>query len=107
MKTSEHGAEFRKMLSTYGKSESAEYPGLIIAHLAQNPSLMQYSGKIVLTADYGSAHSIPDTDGVYPTNVRSFSFLLGKVPGLNLLAGYIPGFLKVPYWLWHQASNKF
>jgi dehydrogenase/reductase SDR family protein 1 len=107
IQASEYSARFRKMLETYGKVESAEYAGLIIAHLAQNPSLMQYSGKIVTTADYGAAYSIPDTDGQYPSNMRSISFLVGQVPALNWLSGWIPGFLKIPYWLFHQASNKF
>ncbi|UJR31080.1 hypothetical protein I4U23_018589 [Adineta vaga] len=104
---SENGARFRKMLEKYGKPESAEYSGRIIAHLAQNPSLMQYSGKIVITADYGEAYNIVDTDGQPAANIRSFAYLVRQVPTLSWLAGWIPGFLKVPYWLFHQASNKF
>jgi len=107
IQASENNARFVKMLEKYGKSESAEYAGLIIAHLAQNPSLMQYSGRIVTTADYGTTYSIPDTDGTYPTNIRSFSYLVRQIPGLSWLSGWIPVFLKVPYWLLHQASNKF
>jgi len=95
------------MLETYGKTESTQYAGLIIAHLAQNPSLMQYSGKIVTTVDYGTSHSVTDTDGTYPANIRSISFLVGRIPSLSWLSDWIPGFLKVPYWLFHQASNKF
>jgi hypothetical protein len=45
--------------------------------------------------------------GQYPSNMRSISFLVGQVPALNWLSGWIPGFLKIPYWLFHQASNKF
>jgi hypothetical protein len=45
--------------------------------------------------------------GTYPTNMRSIGFLLGQVPGLSWLSGWIPGFLKIPFWLLHQASNKF
>jgi dehydrogenase/reductase SDR family protein 1 len=104
---SEKNAGFIKMLEKYGKSESPEYAGLIIAHLAQNPSLMQYSGKIVTTVDYGTTYGVADTDGTYPTNIRSLSFLVSKIPGLSWLAGWIPGFLKLPYWVLHQASNKF
>jgi dehydrogenase/reductase SDR family protein 1 len=104
---SKNNAGFIKMLEKYGKTESPEYVGLIIAHLAQNPSLMQYSGKIVTTVDYGTSYSVPDTDGAYPSNIRSISFLVGQVPGLKWLAPWIPGFLKVPWWVVHQASNKF
>ncbi len=43
----------------------------------------------------------------YPTNIRSVSYLVRQIPGLSWLSGWIPGFLKVPYWLLHQASNKF
>jgi len=96
-----------KMLKSYGKAESPEYVGRIVAHLAQNSSVMQYSGRIVTTVDYATTYGILDTDGKYPTNIRSMSFLVGRVPSLNWLAGWIPGFLKLPYWLWHQASNKF
>ncbi|CAF0836123.1 unnamed protein product [Rotaria sordida] len=94
---SEHNAGFLKMLKKFDKPESAEYAGRIIAHLAQNPSMMQYSGKIVMTVDYGTTYSIPDTDGEYPTNIRSFSYLFKQVPSLSWLSGWIPGFLKVPY----------
>ncbi|CAF2582195.1 unnamed protein product [Rotaria sp. Silwood2] len=107
IQASEYNAGFLKMLKKFDKPETAQYAGRIIAHLAQNPSLMQYSGKIVTTADYGATYSIPDIDGEYPTNIRSFSFLVKQVPALSWLSGWIPGFLKVPYWLWHQASNKF
>jgi len=107
IQTSPNNAGFRKMLETYGKTESTQYAGLIIAHLAQNPSLMQYSGKIVPTVDYGTTYSIPDIDGTYPSNIRSLGFLLGRVPGLSWLSGWIPSFFKIPYWLFHQASNKF
>jgi len=107
IQASENNADFRKMLDLYGKYETAEYSGRIIAHLAQNPSVMDYSGKVVLTADYGAAYSIPDTDGTYPTNIRSLSYMLGQVPTLKWISGWIPGFVKVPAWLFHQASNKF
>jgi len=107
IQASDNNAGFLKMLETYGKSESPEYAGRIIVHLAQNPSLMQYSGKIVMTGDYGATYSITDTDGTYPANIRSISFYVAKVPGLSWLSGWIPGFLKLPYWLLHQASNKF
>jgi len=107
IKASANNQGFRKMLQKYGKSETAEYPGRIIAHLASNPSAIQYTGKIVLTADYGSAHGIVDLDGGYPTNIRSFSFLARQIPGLSWLSSWIPDFFKVPTWLWHQASNKF
>lgn len=29
-----------------------------------DPSLMQYSGKIVTTVDYGTTYGITDTDGI-------------------------------------------
>lgn len=45
--------------------------------------------------------------GGYPTNMRWLGYLLGKVPGLSWLSGWIPGFVKVPFWLLHQAGNKF
>lgn len=128
------------MLERYGKSESAQYAGLIIAHLAQSlflltkltllillfvdPSLMRYSGKIISTVDYGESYGVPDIDGEYlivfslinktifllgqyPTNIRSVAFLISQVPGLKWLSGWIPRFIKIPYWLFHQASNKF
>lgn len=45
--------------------------------------------------------------GQYPANYRSISYLFRQSPYLRWLSGWIPGFLKVPYWLFHQASNKF
>ena len=85
---------------------------------------MQYTGRILPTTDYGEAYGITDTDGeftliatdriavscdlgLYPSNIRSVSFLVRQVPALSWLSGWIPGFFKMPYWLWHQAGNKF
>ncbi|CAF1100933.1 unnamed protein product [Rotaria sp. Silwood1] len=102
VQASERNTGFRKMFETYGKTESAEYVGRIIAHLAQNSSLMQYSGTVVTTADYGTTYSIPDIDGTYPSNPRSVSFLVRRIPMLSWLSGWIPGFLKIPYWLWYK-----
>lgn len=45
--------------------------------------------------------------GLYPSNLRSVSFALRQVPSLSWLAPWIPRFFKFPYWLWHQAGNKF
>ncbi|CAF2104625.1 unnamed protein product [Rotaria magnacalcarata] len=107
IQASENGARFRKMVKEFGKAESTEYAGRIIVHLAQNPSVMQYSGKIVTTVDYGTTYGIVDKDGEYPSNMRWIGRYLRYVPGLSWLSDWIPGFVKIPFWLLHQASNKF
>ncbi len=40
---------------------------------------MQYSGKIITTADYGATYSIPDTDGRY----SSFLFFYNSIYNNN------------------------
>ncbi|CAF0736893.1 unnamed protein product [Adineta steineri] len=107
IQASDNGAGFKKMLEKYGKPETPEFAGRVIVHLAQNPSIMQYTGKIVVTADYGETYGIVDTDGTPAVNIRSFSFLFRQVSALSWLSGWMPNFLKIPHWLWHQASNKF
>jgi len=98
----------RKMLERYGKTESAEFPGKILVHLMQNPDLMQYTGKIILTGDYGQTNGIVDTDGQYVANPRQISFLIAnQMPAIGWLANYIPSFVKLPFWMLHLLSNKF
>jgi dehydrogenase/reductase SDR family protein 1 len=95
------------MIEKFGKSESPELVGRVVTHLAQNPSMMKYTGKIVSTADYTWTHSIVDIDGQYPQNMRSISFLMQNIPALKWLSSWIPSWLKIPYWLLHQMANKF
>jgi len=100
-------SEFGKLIQNFGKSESPEFVGRVITHLAQNPSLMKYTGKIIITGDYASTYGIVDVDGQYPNSMRSLSNFIQFIPSLKWLSSWIPSFIKIPHWLFHQMSNKF
>jgi NAD(P)-dependent dehydrogenase (short-subunit alcohol dehydrogenase family) len=47
-------------------SESPEFIGRVVAALAQNTSVMDYSGKVLIAAALAEAFGIPDLDGKRP-----------------------------------------
>lgn len=85
-------------------SESLEYAGKAVAHLASDPKVMSKSGRILITEDLGSEYGFVDIDGSTPDNMRSVSFLLAM---RNFwIASYIPRWVKMPGWMLHLAGNK-
>jgi NAD(P)-dependent dehydrogenase (short-subunit alcohol dehydrogenase family) len=47
-------------------SESPQFIGRVIAALADDPEVLQYSGSVVVAADYARRHGISDVDGKQP-----------------------------------------
>lgn len=51
--------------------ESPEFPGLIIDALANDPQLMQNTGKVLISAELGLKYGVKDIDGHQPESLRS------------------------------------
>ena len=51
--------------------ESPEFPGLIIDALADDPGLMQRTGKVLISAELGLEYGLEDIDGHQPESLRS------------------------------------
>jgi dehydrogenase/reductase SDR family protein 1 len=47
-------------------SESPEFIGLVVAALARDPALMQYSGEVLIAASVAAAYGLRDIDGKQP-----------------------------------------
>lgn len=60
--------EGEERLKTY---ETPALTGQVIAALAQDPVLMDYSGQQVIVAEYASSHGICEADGSQPTSLRA------------------------------------
>jgi NAD(P)-dependent dehydrogenase (short-subunit alcohol dehydrogenase family) len=58
-------------------AESAEFPGRIIAALAESPNRMAYSGRVLIGAEVAVELGVTDIDGNQPPSHRS---LLGSPP---------------------------
>ena len=54
----------------YDKSESIEFPGLAVAHLAADSNKMNFTGRIVSTADLARHYGFTDIDGRTPVDLR-------------------------------------
>lgn len=85
-------------------SESIEYAGKSVVHLAADSKVMSKSGRILITADLGSEYGFVDVDGRTPDNMRSLSVLLELRK--FWIASFIPRWVKVPGWVLHLAGNK-
>ena len=49
-----------------GNSESPEFIGRVIAALADDPGLMQHSGKVCVAAALAQEYGVSDVDGKHP-----------------------------------------
>jgi len=100
------------MKERFLQGETTAFPGRCIVALAQDPDLLQRSGKILLTCDLADEYGLIDVDGRVPSNIRSVKAIVntpwvGAPTLLKVLAWFIPSFVKIPKWLLHLASNKF
>jgi NAD(P)-dependent dehydrogenase (short-subunit alcohol dehydrogenase family) len=51
-------------------AESAEFPGRVIAALAESPDRMSYSGRVLIAAEAARELGVVDVDGRYPPSHR-------------------------------------
>ncbi|XP_019632087.1 PREDICTED: dehydrogenase/reductase SDR family member 1-like [Branchiostoma belcheri] len=80
-------------------SESNEYAGKTIVHLASDPDIMKKSGRIFTTGDLADAYGFKDIDGRSPPDfVRRLRDRL-SLKGYTRLAAWVPSFVKIPNWM--------
>ena len=80
--------------------------------LANDPNLLERSGKILLTCDLAEEFGLVDIDGRVPSNIRSLKAIIntpwiGEPNILPMIAWIIPSFIKKPKWMLQLASNEF
>ncbi|XP_035680114.1 dehydrogenase/reductase SDR family member 1-like [Branchiostoma floridae] len=86
--------------------ETPEFAGKAVVHLADDPNIMQRSGKVLIAAELGEVYGFKDIDGRQPPNFRRVKDSLSMF-GYTRLATWIPSFLKIPFWLLAAATHKF
>ena len=73
--------------------------GRAIAALAQDPNVMQYTGKMQIVAELAQRYNLTDQDGNRPVSLRSLRYLLPfTYPPFKKYAKLIPD-LKIPWFL--------
>jgi len=100
------------MKERFLQGETTAFPGRCIVALANDPNLLERSGKILLTCDLADDFGLVDIDGRVPSNIRSLKAIIdtpwiGAPKILKMIAWFIPSFIKIPKWMLHLASNKF
>jgi hypothetical protein len=90
-------------------SESTEFAGKVIAHLAANSNLMRYSTKIVNAAEYAQNNGIKDIDGRVIANYRQVNSAMKLIlpKQLHFVTNFVPNFVKVPQFLIDISNTKF
>jgi len=86
--------------------ETPEFSGQCIANLAVDKDVMKYNGKIVFTAELGRKYRLHDVEGHEPSDFTQVKFLL-KLSGYKALATLVPGFIRIPKWVFCLVGNKF
>lgn len=79
--------------------ETPLFAGRAIAALAQDPDVMQYTGKMQIVAELAQRYNLQDKDGNRPVSLRSLKYLLPfTYPPFRKYAQFIPD-LKLPWFL--------
>ncbi|CAH1271180.1 DHRS1 [Branchiostoma lanceolatum] len=80
-------------------SESTEFPGKCIVHLATDSDVMRKSGRVFTTNDLADEYGFKDIDGRSPPDfVRRVRDRLSAA-GYTRLAAWVPSFVKIPGWM--------
>ena len=97
------------MKDMFEKGESIEFAGKIVVAMAQDPSIMKLSSKVVIGADYAYEKGIKDIDNRIITSIRQVKGILEMVlpPKLQFLANFVPGFIKIPKFMLALLNSKF
>ncbi|ESO03655.1 hypothetical protein HELRODRAFT_187061 [Helobdella robusta] len=92
-------------ITTQDRYESQEFTGMGIARLASDPKAISVTGKVLLSIDLAKKYGYKDRNGKMPLDYRSISDLMSaKHP---YVAKVIPGFVRVPKWMFAMPGNKF
>ena len=90
----------------FEKGETPEFSGQCIAAMAQDPDVMSMTGKIVMTYDLGQKYGLQDKPGHQPMDMRSLSQGFQRT-GRTWMAAIVPGFVRIPKWVFALGGNKF
>mmetsp|Transcript_26100 Transcript_26100/g.65916 ORF Transcript_26100/g.65916 Transcript_26100/m.65916 type:complete len:346 (+) Transcript_26100:39-1076(+) len=100
------GEPLSQAAKMFEHSESTLYSGFAVSALARDQNVMSMTGRTLLTEDLGQRYGFKDVEGSTPINfrqVKSWAVSAG-MPGLAKL---VPGFIKVPSWVFAVATSKF
>ena len=89
----------------FHNAETVEFSGKAVTKLAMDPKRIDKTGRILFVCDLAMEYNFTDEDGDVH-DVRSLSYNLGR-NGRTWLASVMPGFIRIPCFLMHFASNKF
>jgi len=92
---------------TEDNTETVEFAGLAVSHLAADSSIMKKSGRILLTGDLADEYGFQDVNGKLPPSSRSVSFLLPHIMPSFPFLQYFPRCFKLPRWVLALYGNKF
>lgn len=98
----------KDMVKAFENGESTEFAGKCLVALAADPNLMAKTGRIVMTSELASEYGLFDKDGKQPMSIRSIKTGLIMLGGLfEVIANFVPEWVKIPYWVLHLGGNKF
>jgi len=93
----------------FNEAESTEFSGRIVAQLAQDANVMQYTSKVLIGAEYALNNGIRDIDDRVILSMRSIKYLAGRLlpNGLKFIANFIPASLRIPQYIIDISKSKF
>ncbi len=92
-------SEDKKTLGDGYNWETPLLTGRVIAALAKEPNIMQYTGKVQIVAELAEKYNLVEQNGTKPVSLRSLRFLIPfTFPTLRKYLWLIPN-LKVPWFL--------
>jgi len=97
------------MKQIFDKGESTEFSGKVIVALASDPQIMNYTSKVVVSAEYAYSHGIKDIDNRVIPGLRDVKTILAMVlpKKLGFLAEFVPQFIRIPRFLIDISESKF
>lgn len=95
--------KFKKM---FEEGETVEFAGKIISHMAANSKIMNYSAKIVGSADYATKYGIVDIDGRKLPSHRELKNMTTFLPK-SMRANAEKSTLKIPDGLLAIGGSKY
>ncbi len=90
----------------YSQGETLEFSGRVLVHLLADPAIIQKTGRILLTSDLAREYGLTDEDGTIPGDPRNLKGALA-MRGYSTLASFVPGFLRIPVYLFYMMGYKF
>lgn len=98
-----------KLKDIWDDTESVEFAGKVIAELAVDPKLMNYTSKVVIAADYAQTKNVKDIDGRTIASHRQINSAMKLVlpKPLHFITKVVPDFVKLPQFAFDLMASKF